>query len=91
MQLVHAIPSNWKSNLKLSNTCSPNIILLDNHLVKSNSFIKKLESREIYCIMNSSRNSKPTSQIYFAKKFNSKELDWKVIYHYHEKLPQKLI
>ena len=72
MQLVNALPSNWKNNLKHSDTCSQNLILLDHHLVKSNFLfsIEKLESRELYC----------TSQIYFEKKFDSKELDWKVIY-----------
>ena len=30
--------------------------------------------------MNSSRNNRPTSQIYFEKKFDLKELEWRVIY-----------
>ena len=82
MQLVNAKPSNWKNNLRLSDTNSPNLILLDHHLVKSNSLfsIEKLESGELYWIMNSSRNNRPTSQIYFEKKFDSKELEWRVIY-----------
>ena len=82
MQLVNAIPSNWKNNLKHSDTYSQNLILLDHHLVKSNSLfsIEKLESREFYCIINSSRNNKPTWQIYFENKFDLKELDWRVIY-----------
>ena len=82
MQLFNAIPSNWKNNLKHSDTYSQNLILLDHHLVKSNFLfsIEKLELREIYCIINYSRNNKPTSQIYFEKKFDSKELDWRVIY-----------
>ena len=77
MQLVNAIPSNWKNNLKPSDTYSQNLILLDHHLVKSNSLfsIEKLESIELYCIINSSRNNKPTLQICFEKKFDSKELE----------------
>ena len=57
-------------------------------MIKSNSLFstEKLESRELYCIINSSRNNKPTSQIYFEKKFDSKELDWRVIYT----LPRKV-
>ena len=49
MQLVNAITSNWKNNLKLSDTNSQNLILSDYHLVKSNSLfsIAKLESREL--------------------------------------------
>ena len=75
MQLLNAIPSNWKNNLKHSNTCSQNLILLDHHLVKSNSLfnVEKLESRGLYCIINSSRNNKPTSQTHFEKKFDSNE------------------
>ena len=82
MQLVNVIPSNWKNNLKYSDTFSQNLILLGHHLVTSNSLfsIEKLEPREFYCIISSSRNKKPTSQIYFEKKFDSKELDWRVIY-----------
>ena len=49
MELVNAITSNWKNNLKLSDTNSQNLILSDHHLVKSNSLfsIAKLESREL--------------------------------------------
>ena len=82
MQLVHAIPNNWKNNLKHSDTYLQNLILLDHHLVKSKSLfnIEKFGSRELYCFINSSRNNKPTLQIYFEKKFDLKELDWRVIY-----------
>ena len=69
MQLVNAITSNWENNLKHSNTYSNNLMSLDHHLVKCNSLFntEKLESREIYCIINSSRNNKSTSKIYFQK------------------------
>ena len=82
MQLVKTITNNWRNNLKHSNTYSQNLILLDRHLVKSNSLLnmKKLKVIELYCIINSSRNNKPTSQIYFEKKFDSKELDRRIIY-----------
>ena len=65
-----------------------NFILLDYHLVKSNSLFssEKLKSREHYCIINSSRSNKPTSQTYFQKNDFSKKLDWRVIYT----LPQKV-
>ena len=82
IQIVKVIPSNWKNYLKHSETYSQNYILLDHHLVKSNSLFntEKLESRKVYYIINSSRNNKPTSQKYFEKKFDSKELDWRAIY-----------
>ena len=52
MQLVNSIPSNWKNNLKHSNTYSQNFILLDHYLVKSNSLfsIEKLKQRESYSL-----------------------------------------
>ena len=80
MELVNAIPSNWKNNLKHSNNYSKN--LLDHLLLKSNClfYIEKLESTKFYCIINSLRNNKPMSQIYFEKKFHWKELDCGVIY-----------
>ena len=37
MQPDNNIPSNWKNNLKHSSAYSQNLILLENHLVKSNS------------------------------------------------------
>ena len=37
MQLVNGIPSNWKNNLKLSDSNSQDLSLLDHHLVKFNS------------------------------------------------------
>ena len=92
MQVVNAIPSNWKNNLKKhSDTYSQNLILLDHHLVKSNSLFnfEKLESRELYCIINSSCNNKPMSQIYFEKKFDSMELDLRVIYILPRKVTTK--
>ena len=77
MQLVNSIPSNRKSHLKHSDTYSKNLILLDHHLVKSNSLfsIEKLGSRGLYWVINSSCNNKPKSLIYFEKKF-----DWRFIY-----------
>ena len=61
---------------KLPDTYSQNLILLDHHLVKSNSLfnINKLESTEHYYIVNSSRNSKHTSQIHFKKKFSLRKV-----------------
>ena len=89
MQLVNAISNNCKNNLKYSDNYSQNLILLAHHLVKSNSLfsIEKLELRELYCIINSSCNNKLMSQRHFENKFDSKGLDWRVIYT----LPWKVI
>ena len=57
-------------------------------MVRFNSLfsIEKFESTELYCIINSSCNNKLTSQTYFEKKFYSKELDWRVIYMFTQKV-----
>ena len=94
MQFVNAIPSNWKNNLKHSSTYSQNLILLDHHLVKSNSLfsIEKFELKELYCIIKSSCNNKATSQIYFEKKLDSKKIKWERSFiHHHKKLSQTRI
>ena len=87
MSLVNAITINWK---KKSQTFwyLQNLILLNHHLVKSNSLsnTEKLEPRELCCFINSSRNGKLKAQIYFEKKFDSTEWDWRVIYT----LPRKV-
>ena len=44
MQLINAIPSNWKNNLKRSGTYSENLIVLDYHLVKFNSLLSNEKS-----------------------------------------------
>ena len=88
MQLVNTIPSKWKNNLKHSDTYSQSRILLEHRLMKFNSLFntEKLESPGPYCIINFSRNNKPTSQIYSEKNFASRELDCRVIYT----LPRKV-
>ena len=69
MPLVNAIQSVWKNNLKHSNTNSQNLILVDHHLVKSNSLfsIEKPDSRELYCIINYSRNNKHVTNIFWKE------------------------
>ena len=78
-----------KTILNIQILLTENVITEDHHLVKPNSLfnIEKLKSTELfYCIINSSCNTKPTSQIYFEKKFDSKELDSGLIYT----LPRKV-
>ena len=78
-----------KTILNIQILLTETVITEDHHLVKPNSLfnIEKLKSTELfYCIINSSCNTKPTSQIYFEKKFDSKELDSGLIYT----LPRKV-
>ena len=61
MQLVNAMLSNWKNSFRRSNNYSQNLILSDHHLLKSLFLfnIEERDSKELYCIINFSRNSKP--------------------------------
>ena len=45
LQLVNAISSNWKNNLKHSDTNSQNLMLLGHYLVKPNYLVLKSSSR----------------------------------------------
>ena len=58
MQLINAIPLNWKTIIK-HNCSSANLLLLNHHLIKKNNLISL---------------DKPTSQVYFENLFREQEL-----------------
>ena len=81
MQLINAIPLNWKTIIK-HNCSSANLLLLNHHLIKKNNLISldKLHSRELCNILVYTSPHKPTSQVYFENRFREQELHWKEIY-----------
>ena len=82
MQLINAIPLNWKTIIK-HNCSSANLSLLNHYLIKKNNLISldKLHSREVYNILvYTSPPHKPTSQVYFENLFREQDLNWKEIY-----------
>ena len=81
MQLVNAIPTNWKTTIK-SNCSSTDLLLLNHHLIKKNNLtgLDKLHCRELYNILVYASPHKPTSQVYFENLFRDQELIWKDIY-----------
>ena len=87
--IVNSIPKTWKKVLKENQSHSWNLVLLDHHLLKINRTlgIEKMNSKEIYSIIISSKVNIPTSQIYFEKNFPLYNLQWKDIYI----LPNKVI
>ena len=58
------------------------MLILDHHLIKKNRLltVEKLDSKELYSILISTKLNKPTSQAYFEKLFTLSEQDWKNIY-----------
>ena len=66
-----------KENYKNAN----NIIIYDHHLVKGSRVITldKLTSIEIYSILISKAQNKPSSNIYFKNLYNDYNIDWPAI------------
>ena len=61
---------------------SSNLVLLDHQLLKNNCtlLIEKMNSKEIYSFIISSKVNIPTSRIYFEKKFPLYNFQWEDIY-----------
>ena len=71
MQLINAIPLNWKTIIK-HNCSSANLLLLNHHLIKENNLISldKLYCRELHNIYNVyTFPHKPTCLVYFENIF----------------------
>ena len=85
---VSSIPKTWKKVLKKNQSHSWNLVLLDHQLLKNNRTLglKKINYKEIYFIIISSKVNIPTSRIYFESKFPFYNFQWKEIYT----LPRKV-
>ena len=70
MQLLPAIPKSWKNNL------SDVPQFENNHLY----FLNRLSSKEIYNFLIAQKEEQTSSKLYYQKKFNDSNLDWKNIY-----------
>ena len=59
-----------------------NLVSLDHQLLKNNCtlLIEKMNSKEIYSFIISSKVNIPTSRIYFEKKFPLANFQWEDIY-----------
>ena len=82
IQLVHAIPNNWKNIIVNDKGDSFNLAIENHHLIKKNliSCIEKLESKELYFMQILSQYTTPSSQIYFENLFQEKDFEWNKIY-----------
>ena len=81
MQLVNAIPSNWKNIIKQNNDINT-FTTTQHHFIRNSRVltVQKATSKELYWILITTVKHKPTSQKYFEKKFTDLSLDWKEIY-----------
>ena len=70
-QIINSVPKTWKKILKENQSDSSNLVLLDHQLLKNNRTlgIEKMNSKEIYSIIISSKVNIPTSRTYFENKF----------------------
>ena len=87
-QIINSVPKTWKKILKENQSDSSNLVLLDHQLLKNNRAlgIEKMNSKEIYSIIISSKVNIPTPRTYFEKKFSLFNFQYKDIYT----LPRKV-
>ena len=87
-QIINSVPKTWKKILKENQSDSSNLVLLDHQLLKNNCTlgIEKMNSKEIYSIIISSKVNIPTPRTYFEKKFSLFNFQYKDIYT----LPRKV-
>ena len=82
LQLIDSIPQRWKIIIKGNYENATNLIIHDHHLVKGSRVITidKLTLTEIYSILISRAQNKPSSNIYFENLYNDYDIDWTAIY-----------
>ena len=81
MQLISGIPSNWK-NINKQNNDINTFTTMHHHFIRNSRFltVQKATSKEIYWILITTVEHKPTSQKYSEEKLTELSLDWKEIY-----------
>ena len=82
LQLISAIPEGWKFIIKETHESTTNLIIHDHHVIKGSRILTldKLSSTEIYAILISKFQNKPSSNFYFENLFNDNDIDWATIY-----------
>ena len=77
LQLISAIPEGWKFIIKQTHESTTNLIIHDHHVIKERRILTldKLSSTEIYAILISKVQNKPSSNFYFENLFNGNDID----------------
>ena len=70
-QIINSVPKTWKKILKENQSDSSNLVLLDHQLLKNNRTlgIEKMNSKEIYSIIISSKVNIPTSREFSLERY----------------------
>ena len=82
LQLISAIPEGWKFIIKETHESTTNLIIHDHHVIKGSRILTldKLSSTEIYAILISKVQNKPSSNFYFKNLFDDNDIYWATIY-----------
>ena len=82
IQIIDAIPADWKNIVKIDNGRSRQFCLFNPHLIYKARMLpcSRLSSRELYNIRLSKIVGTPTSQLHIQKLLNAPSLPWKSIY-----------
>ena len=82
VQLVDSISERWKFIIKEKYESATNLIIHDHQLIKGSRVLTlvKVTPTEIYSILISRVQDKPSSNIYFENLFNDYNIDWTAIY-----------
>ena len=82
LQLISAIPEAWTFIIKKTHESTTNLIIHDHHVIEDSRILAldKLSFTEIYTILISKVQNKPSSNFYFENLFNDNYIDWAAIY-----------
>lgn len=81
VQIIDAIPKLWRNIIK-QNKDNLDLVFLDHHLIRNSRILSlnKITSKELYSILISKINNKPSSNLYFEYLFKDNSIEWKKIY-----------
>ena len=81
-KLLHTISKSWKNNHSDVKENIHNLVFQDHYLIRKHYmyFLNRLNSKEIYKFRISQKEEKTSAIMYYQKKFNDSNLDWKNIY-----------
>ena len=82
LQIIHAIPIEWKNSLSTFQGNLKNLLVQDLNLIKKSHVycLSRLDSKELYNLQITLKFIKPTSQYYYETSLNQTDIDWKRIY-----------
>ena len=81
IQLNNVFAKAWKENLYKGYKNFHDLTFSGHHIVKKNPVYSliKCNNKELYSLKISLKGSKTTSQVYFEKRFQNKEIEWRCI------------